>query len=142
MKKFSTSFTGYDKGEVNKFVYEVTNNYEELLNKLKQADQEILRLNKDLEKYKNLESTLNRAIIIANDTANQIRRSTKDEAETIIQDARRNASRIVNDALIKAQKAEEDAQNLKRRVQIYKRRVKQVIDEQRELIDQIDDVEY
>ena len=142
MKKFNTAFAGYDRQEVNKFVYDVTNNYEEVLNKLKEADKEIERLQSELVRYKNLESTLNRAIIIANDTASQIRRTSKDEAENILSDARKNASRIINDALIKAEKAENDAQTLKRRIEIYKRRVKQVIDEQKELIDQIDTVEY
>ena len=56
----------------------------------------------------------------------------------MINDARRNASRIINDALIKAEKAESDAQTLKRRVEIYKRRITQAIDEQKELIDSMD----
>lgn len=142
MQKFSTSLSGYNKYEVNKFVSDVTINYESVLNKLKEADQEVERLKEELVKYKNLENTLNRAIMVANDTANQMKRASRDEAETIINDARRNASRIVNDALIKAEKAENDAEALKRRIEIYKRRVKQVIDEQKELIDQIDTVDY
>ena len=138
MKKFNTAFGGYDKNEVNRFVSDVTKNYEEILNKLKNADQEIQRLQQDLVKYKNMESTLNKAIVIANDTAHQIRKTTTEEAQSIINDARRSASRIINDALIKAEKAESDAQTLKRRVEIYKRRITQAIDEQKELIDSMD----
>ena len=41
------------------------------------------------------QQTLNRAIIVANDTATQIRKTTKDEAELILSDARKNASRII-----------------------------------------------
>ncbi len=138
MKKFNTAIAGYDKNEVNKFVSDVTKNYEEILNKLKVADQEIQRLQQDLVKYKNMESTLNKAIIIANDTAHQIRKTTTEEAQAMINDARRNASRIINDALIKAEKAESDAQTLKRRVEIYKRRITQAIDDQKELIESMD----
>ncbi|MBE6158725.1 MAG: DivIVA domain-containing protein [Firmicutes bacterium] len=138
MKKFNTAFAGYDKNEVNKFVSDVTKNYEDILNKLKVADQEIQRLQDDLVKYKNMESTLNKAIVIANDTAHQIRKTTTEEAQSIINDARRSASRIINDALIKAEKAESDAQTLRRRVEIYKRKVTQAIDEQKELIETMD----
>jgi cell division initiation protein len=138
MKKFNTAFAGYDKNEVNKFVSDVTKNYEDILNKLKAADQEIQRLQDDLVKYKNMESTLNKAIVIANDTAHQIRKTTTEEAQSIINDARRSASRIINDALIKAEKAESDAQTLRRRVEIYKRKVTQTIDEQKELIETMD----
>ena len=138
MKKFNTAVVGYDKAEVNRFVSDVTKNYEEILNKLKAADQEIQRLQEDLVKYKNMESTLNKAIIIANDTAHQIRKTTADEAQAMINDARRSASRIINDALLKAEKAENDAQTLKRRVEIYKRKITQAIDEQKELIESMD----
>ena len=138
MKKFNTAFAGYDKNEVNKFVSDVTKNYEDILNKLKAADQEIQRLQDDLVKYKNMESTLNKAIVIANDTAHQIRKTTTEEAQSIINDARRSASRIINDALIKAEKAESDAQTLRRRVEIYKRKVTQAIDEQKELNETMD----
>ncbi len=142
MKKFSTSFNGYNKNEVNNFISDVTKNYEDMLNRLKETDLELERLKQENDKYQNLEETLNKAIIFANDTANQIRRTSKDEAEMIINDARKNASRIINDALIKAEKAENDARELQRRVEIYKNRVKQVIEEQKELIDNIDDVKY
>ena len=54
---------GYDKAEVNKFVNEVTSEYEKMLNKLKQKDADIETLKKELVKYQNLESTLNKTIL-------------------------------------------------------------------------------
>ena len=119
MKKFNTSLNGYNKIEVNNFVQEVTQEYESMLNKLKHQDEEIDRLKKDLEKYQNMENTLNRALVVAEDASNQIKRVARDEAKGVIEDARRNASRIVNDALLKADKIEQDAETLKRRVVIF-----------------------
>ena len=42
MKKFTTSFTGYSKNEVNGFINEVTKEYESMLNNLKQKPCKIL----------------------------------------------------------------------------------------------------
>ena len=139
MKKFSSSINGYSKTEVNNFVNDVTKEYESMLNKLKAQDSEILRLKQDLEKYKNMENTLNRAIMVAEDTSNQIKKIAKDEARGVIDDAKRNASRIVNDALIKADKIEQDAEYLKRRVVVFKKRLKMVVDEQLEIIESINE---
>lgn len=139
MRKFNTSLNGYSKLEVNNFVNEVTSEYEQMLAKLKKQDTQIEDLKKELEKYKNMENTLNRAIIVAEDASNQIKRLAKDEAKGVIEDARRNASRIVNDALLKADKIEQDAETLKRRVIIFKRRLKSVVDEQVEFIDSINE---
>lgn len=139
LRKFNVSLNGYNKLEVNNFVNEVTSEYESMLSKLKQQDAEIERLKQDLEKYKNMENTLNRAIVIAEDASNQIKRVARDEAKGVLEDAKRNASRIVNDALIKADKIENDAEILKRRVVIFKKRLRSVVDEQIEFIDSIND---
>lgn len=142
MKKFNTSFSGYNKEEVNRFVNDVTKHFEEMLNRLKSTDEELAQCKKELEVSRDKESTVNRALLVAEETSNQIRRVAKDESKLIIDDAKKNASRIINDALLKAEQAESDANNLKRRVEIYKKRVKQVIEEQEEMIDQIDDIKY
>ncbi len=139
MRKFNNSFNGYNKLEVNSFVNEVTKEYESMLAKLKKQDEEINNLKQDLEKYKNMENTLNRAIMVAEDASNQIKKVARDEAKGVIDDARRNASRIVNDALLKANKVEQDAELLKRRVVIFKRRLRSVVDEQIEFIDSINE---
>lgn len=139
MRKFSTSFNGYSKIEVNSFVNEVTHEYETMLSKLKSQDNEINNLKQDLEKYKNMENTLNRAIMVAEDASNQIKKVARDEAKGVIDDARRNASRIVNDALLKANKIEQDAEVLKRRVSVFKRRLQNVVDEQIEFIESINE---
>ena len=139
MRKFNTSISGYNKIEVNNFVNEVTQEYESMLNKLKQQDQEIENLKKELVKYQNMEQTLNRALVVAEDASNQIKKVARDEAKGVIEDARRNASRIVNDALLKADKIEQDAETLKRRVVIFKRRLRSVVDEQIEFIDSINE---
>ena len=139
MRKFSTSLSGYNKIEVNNFVKEVTGEYESMLAKLKKQDEEIENLKKELVKYQNMENTLNRALVVAEDASNQIKRVARDEAKGVIEDAKRNASRIVNDALLKADKIEQDAETLKRRVVIFKRRLKSVVDEQMEFIDSINE---
>lgn len=139
MRKFNVSLNGYNKLEVNNFVNEVTEEYESMLSKLKKQDEEIIRLKNDLEKYQNMENTLNRAIIVAEDASNQIKRVARDEAKGVLEDAKRNASRIVNDALLKASKIESDAEILKRRVIVFKKRLRSVVDEQIDFIDSIKD---
>ena len=63
---------------------------------------EIEKLKSELEHYKSLESTFNRALLVAEDAGQQIRNSARNESITIIEDAKRNADRIINNALIKA----------------------------------------
>ena len=139
MKKFSTSIGGYSKSEVNAFVSEVAKEYESMLNNLKKRDAEITELKQKLVQYQNMESTLNKAIMIAEDTSSQIKRMARDESKSIIDDARRNASRIVNDALLKAEKLEQDGERLKQRIVAFKRRFKAIVETEWDAIEQIDE---
>lgn len=137
MRKFSTSFNGFDKNEVTTFVNEVTKQYESMLNKLKEQDVKLQTLQEKLTHYENMESTLNRAILVAEDASNQIKRIARDESQSIINEAKRNASRILNDALTKAEKVEYEADDLRRKVVNFKRKIRQSIEDQLEMVDNI-----
>ena len=59
----------------------------------------------------------------------------------ILEDAKRNASRIVNESLLKAEKADMEAEMLKRNVNIFKRKLRGIIEHQLEMVDDIEKVE-
>lgn len=141
MEKFSTGLTGYKKEEVNKFVSDVINQVELMIDDLKKKDNELAELKNQLEHYKNMENTFNRAILIAEDASNQIKRIAKDESNSIIDDARKSASRIVNDALIKAERTQNETLQLKRNIETYKRRLRSIIEQQLDLVDDIEHIE-
>lgn len=138
MEKFSTSFTGYKKEEVNAFVADVIKQVESMIGDMKAKDVEIEQLKQSLEKYKNMEQTFNKALLMAEDASNQIRRLARDESATIIADARKNASRIVNEALIQAEKTQAESAQLKRNIITFKRRLRTILESQLDLVDDIE----
>ncbi len=138
MEKFNTSFAGYKKEEVNKFLDDVIKQVESMINNMKSKDLEIEKLKSELEHYKNLESTFNRALLVAEDAGQQIRNSARNESITLIEDAKRNADRIINNALIKAEKIDSDAERLRRNIITFKRRLKDILETQMDLVDDID----
>ena len=138
MEKFSTSFTGYKKEEVNAFVADVIKQVESMIGDMKAKDVEIEQLKQSLEKYKNMEQTFNKALLMAEDTSNQIRRLARDESATIIADARKNATRIVNEALIQAEKTQAESAQLKRNIITFKRRLRTILESQLDLVDDIE----
>lgn len=138
MEKFSTSFSGYKKEEVNKFIDDVIKEVENMINNMKSKDLEIEKLKSELENYKNLESTFNRALLLAEDSGQQIRNTARNESQHIIEDARRNADRIINNALMQADNTKRDAERLKRNIITFKRRLRDILENQMNLVDDID----
>ena len=141
-ERFKTAFNGYNKEDVNSFIRSVTKEYESMLERLKKSDAENEDLKKKLVEYQNLENTLRRSLLIAEESNKELRRVAKNESIQMVEEARRNASRIVNDALIKAERIEANADALKRRAIMYKRKIKQLLDEQNQMLDKFDDIEY
>lgn len=142
MEKFELEFRGYNKEQVNKFLDKYILEYENLLNRLKKSNAELLQTKQKLEHYENLEEIMNRAIFKAENTGDEIKKMARIESETLVNDAKRKANRIINDALLKAENAEHEADRLRRNVNFFKRRLKEIVEGQLEIIDDIDHIEF
>ena len=141
MEKFTTALSGYKKSEVNKFLNDCITQVDNMINKMKAKDLEIEKLKAELEHYKNLESTFNRAIIVAEEASTQIKKVARDESEAIISEAKMNANRIINDALRAREKAEDDTERLRRNIIAFKRRLKTIVENQLEVIEDLEHIE-
>jgi len=141
MEKFSTAIAGYRKEEVNKFLNDVISQVETIISELKAKDVEIEKLQKEMEHYKNMETTFNRALLIAEDASSQIKRIARDEGAGIINDAKRNASRIVNEALIQAEKSKLEHEQIKRNILSLKRRLRSILESHLELVEDMERID-
>ena len=112
------------------------------INELKSLEAENARLKEKLVQYERMENTLNKAILMAQKTSEQIKLNAIKESETILEDAKRNASRIVNESLLRAEKTEMEANMLKRNINIFKRRLRSIIEEQLEMVNDIEKVDF
>jgi cell division initiation protein len=81
---------------------------------------------------------MNKTIVAAQDSGEQIRRIARQESDIILTEARSNANRIVSDALMRAEKTEFEAAQLRKNVTIFKRKLRSVIESQ---LDMVDDIE-
>ncbi len=141
MKKFKRSLRGYNRKEVNAFVDEVIDQVEKMVAQIKEKDMKIQALNATLMKYKNMEETLNKSILMAQETSEQMKKMARIDGENIVNDAKKNANKIVNDALTKAAKIESESAVLKKNIQVFKTRIRNIVEQQLQIIDDIDNIE-
>lgn len=151
MEKFNRTLRGYDPDEVNSFLDKVISQVEGMIAQEKAKDAKIAELEKleaenhklkdKIAQYERMEATLNKTIMIAQKTSEQVRVSTQRESDAILEEAKRNANRIVNEALLRAEKTEQEANMLRRNINIFKRRVRDIVEAQLEVVNEIDQVE-
>jgi len=151
MEKFSRTLRGYNPEEVNRFLDKIINQVENRENKSKKKDLRIAQLEKleveneqlkeKIEQYERVEATLNKAIMMAQKTSEQIKLAAHDESELLIDEAKKNANRIVNEALLRAEKTEHEANLLRRNINIFKKRVRDIVEAQLEVVDEFDKID-
>jgi len=144
MKRFSIVNNGYDINEVNNFVDVVIKRLEKLNNENINYLSELSKLKEEFDNYKknndNVNNDVANAIIAANETAGRMKQVARDEANLIINEAKDNATAIVHEALVNAQKTEQDNELLKKNMEVYKAKVKSLMESQLKLIEEIDKI--
>lgn len=104
-KSFKNGGFGYDKREVDEFLEEVEKDYETLYKENVEYKDKINVLSDGLQYYKSIEKTLQKALVLAQRTADEahadavkkaddIEREAHIKAEQILQEARRELERI------------------------------------------------
>lgn len=151
MEKFKRALRGYDPDEVNRFLDQIIKQVEEMIEEIKDRDSKIIELEKiaqenvrlkdKIEQYERMEGTLNKALFMAQKTSEQIKLSAHQESTILLDEAKQNASRIINEALLRAEKTELEVNMLKRNVNIFKRRLRDIIETQLEIVDDIEKIE-
>lgn len=137
-KEFSRSFRGYNEEEVNDFLDQVIKDYELLIKENKRLKEENEELNERLAHFSNIEESLSKSILVAQETAEEVRGNAKKEAQLIIKEAEKNADRIINEALARARKIALEVDDLKRWAATYRTRFRSMIEAQLEMLENND----
>ena len=137
-KSFNKGFRGYDEDEVNEFLEQVMKDYELVLREKKALEEKYADARERLGHFSNIEETLNKSILIAQEAAEDVKRNAKNEAKLILKEAEKNADRIVNDSLVKAQKIALEIEELKRQSKVFRTRFTMLVEAQLDLIKNAD----
>lgn len=137
-KEFSKGFRGYDEDEVNEFLDQVIKDYEMIIREKKQLEEKVAELTEKLNYFTNIEETLNKSILIAQETAEEVKRNAQKEAKLIIKEAEKNADRIISEALAKSRKIALEIEELKRQSKVFRTRFRMLIEAQLEMLNNDD----
>lgn len=133
-KEFSRSFRGYDEDEVNEYLDQVIKDYETIIRENKELQNQMRSLQERLDHFTNIEESLSKTIIVAQEAADEVRSNAKKEAQLILKEADKNADRIINESLTKSRKIELEVEELKKQATIYRTRFRMLIEAQLELL--------
>lgn len=97
-KTFSGQIRGYSKDEVNAFLEELASDYEKIYREHRAMEEEMDIIRTKLRNYEKMESTMSHTLVMAQETADNVKKNAHKEAELSLQEAQSEAQKIVSDA--------------------------------------------
>lgn len=137
-KTFSKQMvSGYNVEEVKEFMATLLTDYEKLYKENIEYKDKIAVLNQGIQHYKSIEDTLQNALVVAQGTAETVKKNAKVEAENILKEAELNAIKSVDE--INKQTVEKKLQldDAKKQFDIYKAKMEALLISQLELLKEI-----
>ena len=83
-KEFKKGIRWYSVEEVDEFLDEVVESYEEIYKENTRLKESLSRVNEKLEHYEKLEATIQNTLLLAQNAADQAKESSEKQAELII----------------------------------------------------------
>ncbi|AKF94408.1 DivIVA domain-containing protein [Brevibacillus laterosporus] len=134
-KEFSSGFRGYNVDEVNEFLDQIIKDFELMIKEKREIEERMSLLTERLDHYKNLEENLSKSILVAQETAEEVRNNARKESQLILKEAEKNADRIINEALAKSRKVAIEIEELKKRASVYRMRFRTLLEAQLEMLE-------
>ena len=97
-KEFKRGLRGYNAEEVDEFLDEVVENYEEMYKENSNLKEKLANLNEKIEYYSKIETTIQNTLLLAQNAAEQAKSSAKKEAELMVKNANETAQKILDKA--------------------------------------------
>jgi cell division initiation protein len=155
-KDFSIKMRGYDKDEVDDFLDQVTNDYEDALQKNRELEKSLKHAEEKLQYFNELKDALNQSIIVAQDTADKVKTSANKESEMIVNSAESTAretiveaerksnsmiaqaeskaTQILTEAIDRARQLANETDDLKKKTRVFHQRLSLMLETQLEQV--------
>ena len=137
-KKFSKQMmNGYNVDEVDDFLDDLTLDYSKNYKELTELRDKVAELNNSLEHYKTIEETLQNTLLMAQTTAEDVKKVARQQADQIINEAKGNAQKQASDLYNEIVLKKKELVDVKKQFDIYKAKMESLLISQLELLKDI-----
>lgn len=118
-KTFSRGLRGYSQEEVDAFLQELASDYERIYREHREMEEEMDTVKTKLRNYEKMESAMSSTLVMAQETAENVKRNAQKEAELAVREAQNEAHHIISDAEAARRKLNTDLLKTEGDVKIY-----------------------
>lgn len=137
-KEFKRTVRGYNPYEVDEFLDQIAEDYETLYKENSILNEKINILDEKIEHYKKIESTIQKTLVLAQNSAEQVKLSAQKEAELIIKNANDSAQKIIDRANNDVLKINDEFDRIRREFNKFRTKYRNFMNSQIELFERME----
>lgn len=134
-KEFTKGFRGYIEIEVDSFLDEVITDFEHIFKENLELKSKIDMLNEQIKHYGSMENTLQKTLIVAQTTAEDVIKSARQQGDAIINESDRRAEKIMESARDQVINSKTEYERIRKEILMFKTKYKSLLTSQLENID-------
>ncbi|AET70199.1 DivIVA domain protein [Desulfosporosinus orientis DSM 765] len=123
-RTFPKGFRGYQCEEVEKFLEEVSQQFELAYTENFELKEKTKELETEISHYRQIENTLQQTLVLAQQTAEEVKEAARQESALILREAEHEKSKKVSEAQKKWEEIEEEIQALARKRDLLRTQLK------------------
>lgn len=133
-KEFSKKMRGYDPEQVDEFLDRITEDYENLYRENAGLKDKVKLLEEKLRHYSDMEASLQNALVVAQNTAEEVTQNAQEKARLIVEKAEEEAKKIIERANQQVIDINRQYEEIKKQMYIFKTRFKTLLEAQLETV--------
>ena len=137
-KKFSKQMmNGYSVEDVDDFLDDLSVDYSKMYKDLSDQNTRIEELEASLNKYENIEGTLQNTLLMAQSTAEEVKNVAKQQADQIVNEAKATAQESLNQISQELISKQQQLEEVKKQFDVYKAKMESLLISQLELLKEV-----
>lgn len=140
-KEFQKALRGYQCADVEKFLESVSKEFENLYKENLDLKERIGKIEAELAHYHKLESTLHQTMVIAQQTAEEVKQAAHHEASLVLREAEQEKIQKLTEAQLKVDEIQGEIYNLARKRELVRTQLKSFLTAQLDLAGSIDAID-
>jgi cell division initiation protein len=132
---------GYSEDNVNDVLDKIIEDYTAYIRENVELKDKLALLNDGLQHYKTIEESLQNALLVAQQTGEDIKKNAYEKTDNIIKEAEVKSQRLIGDANQEVVKIKYEYEDMKKKMHVFRSKCETLLMSQMELFKQVTDEE-
>jgi len=134
-KEFKRGFRGYSEEDVDAFMDDIAGDYEKVYREYCELKERCDKLQDKLTQYEKMESTMNSTLMLAQQTAENVKVSARKEADLILQEASNKKKQMMDETMLSLQASQQELDKIKSQTRSFRAKCRAILTSQLRLLD-------